>query len=174
MSLLSSQGRGAFFSHKIILMGFFGTFKIKRFWRNDLALVCSSLQLFRGNIRSYSKLSDKKTETGWKFFSLLKNNRITIFSTDNQTEDRNNLKRRKKRNSTMINDWKYCIVQMPRSCFRLSCFTRYKGPTGTDRNETDSSVSPMTKEKIHPRRIQNWLPAVASRAKQSLQPCPAL
>lgn len=57
----------------------------------------------------------------------------------------------------MINDWKYCIVQMPRSCFCPSCFTQYRGPTGTDHNETDSSVFPMTKEKIHPRRFQNFL-----------------
>lgn len=37
---------------------------------------------------------------------------------------------------------------MPRSCLCPACFTRYKGPTGTDHNETDSSVSPMTKEKF--------------------------
>lgn len=48
----------------------------------------------------------------------------------------------------MINDWKYCIVQMPHSCFCPSCFTRYRGPTGTDHNETDSSVFAMTKKKF--------------------------
>lgn len=63
----------------------------------------------------------------------------------------------------MTNDWKYCIVQMPRSCFCLPCFTRYTGPTGTDHNETDSSVFPMTKEKkITQWYSQNWPLAVAS------------
>lgn len=61
----------------------------------DLALICPSLQLFRGNIRSWSKLSDKK-RTLFKVFFFF-NNRITIFSTDNPTEDRNNLKRKEKK-----------------------------------------------------------------------------
>lgn len=70
----------------------------------------------------------------------------------------------------MINDWKYCIVQMPRSCFCPSCFTQYRGPTGTDHNETDSSVFPMTKEKKnHPWRFQKL-----SMAQESPQHCPAL
>lgn len=58
----------------------------------------------------------------------------------------------------MIDDWKYCIVQMPCGRFCPSCFKRYRGPTGTNHNETDSSVSPVAKEKkITQGDSKNWL-----------------
>lgn len=44
---------------------------------------------------------------------------------------------------------------MPCSCFCLSSFTWYKGPTDTNHNETDSSVSPVTKEKNSPKENPN-------------------
>lgn len=86
MSLLSCQGCGAFFSHKIILM-VFGTFKIKGFegWP------CSYSEAI------YVRTVNRQIKKVTCFFFFPKNNRITIFSTDNPTEDRNNLKRKKKK-----------------------------------------------------------------------------
>lgn len=46
---------------------------------------------------------------------------------------------------------------MPHSCFCLSCFTGYIGPTGTDHNEKGLSVLfPLTKEKMfYPKTFRN-------------------
>lgn len=55
----------------------------------------------------------------------------------------------------MINDWKYCIVQMPLSCFCPSCFTQYRGPTGTTTRQTHQFFL-RPRKKIRPRRFQNW------------------
>lgn len=68
----------------------------------------------------------------------------------------------------MINDWKYCIVQIPRSCFCPSCFFRVQ-TANRDRPQRDRliSFSSCVGKKFSQGDSKNGLQAFACGANQA-------